>query len=488
MQASIHTTRVLPVDTSRIGDFMFASKASNWLDEWQFSLADSKDARNLAEAAKLLKTSNTPVAFPTETVYGLGADASRSEAVQGIYQAKQRPSDNPLIVHICSLSQLRGILRPTGTASHHAFQNGHQFAEIPSGTGTTITDRINEPGHDLADLIPSIYHPLITKFWPGPLTIILPNPPDSTLAPEVTAGLNTFGARMPDHPLALALIKLAGVPLAAPSANASTKPSPTAAEHVKEDLDGRIDVILDAGPCSVGVESTVVDGLSKPPAILRPGGISIEQLRQCKGWEDVVVGYKDAPEHGTKPKAPGMKYRHYSPKAKVVLYEAGSWPPSTEELLVRRGGSGTVGVIRTKNWMVNNLDEVHSNRPVNADNHDLSTHGFRSTSPLKLNQAAYGPHGSNTTHPSVPPTQMKPSDAEARLLGLKIRTTSEITDNTSVWDFPLGPDISDIARGIFSALRELDRKGVDTIFVEGISDTEGDLAAAVMNRLRKAAV
>ncbi len=491
METSSHATKVLPVDTSKIGRWRLPSNSNKRCVEWQLSLTDCQDGLNLVEAARLLQTSDTPVAFPTETVYGLGADATRSEAVRGIYKAKQRPSDNPLIVHFCSLRQLRSLLRPDGQALNHATRNGDFPARVSAvGRGMKPLDEVMQPKPDSDDPIPSIYHPLIAKFWPGPLTIILPNPPDSILAPEVTAGLNTFGARMPDNPLALALIRLAGVPLAAPSANASTKPSPTAADHVKEDLEGRIDVILDGGPCSVGVESTVVDGLSSPPAILRPGGVSIEQLRQCQGWEDVVVCYQHAPEQDTKPKAPGMKYRHYSPKAEVVLYEPGCPPPSTEELLVHRGDSGAVGIIRTKIWralVATDANGDHLIRFVMAGDHDFSVTRLRARSPPVPSLLAAGPHHPFATHPSTAETQMKPFNGEARRLNLNIATSSGVTVNVAVWDLPMGPDINNIARGVFSALRELDRKGVDIILVEGIPDTEGDLAAAVMNRLRKAA-
>lgn len=239
-------TQLLPVDANRIGRFTFRNVAGSLLEDWDLEAQqDTPDLRNLQLAAAKLRDENIPVAFPTETVYGLGADATRSAAVRGIFEAKQRPSDNPLIVHVCSLQQLRTLLKPFGRdgASEH------------SDTEPSLTK-------DTQDPIPDIYKPLINKFWPGPLTVILPTPSGSVLAPEVTAGLRTFGARMPGNLLALALIKLANVPLAAPSANASTKPSPTAAEHVKHDLDGRIELIIDGGPCDIGVESTVVDGLS----------------------------------------------------------------------------------------------------------------------------------------------------------------------------------------------------------------------------------
>ncbi|KAF2724253.1 translation factor [Polychaeton citri CBS 116435] len=393
-------TKVLPVDLTRIGKFSAFQPEHDFLDDVNIELDQTSiDAQHVRSAARQLQTSNVPVAFPTETVYGLGADATRGEAVRGIYKAKQRPADNPLIVHVASLQQLRAMLQPpeTGGSDHAA--------------DTTTTD----------DPIPSIYKAVIEKFWPGPLTILLPNPKNSLLAPEVTAGLSTFGARMPRHALALALIKLADRPIAAPSANASTKPSPTAAEHVAFDLDGRIETILDGGPCDVGVESTVVDGLSSPPLILRPGGVSLEQLRQCPGWENTEIGYKDTSEKDSRPRAPGMKYRHYSPKATVVLFEAGTALPTFTDIHNQAGSSGRIGIVRTKTWQIQHHE-------VSCDN-----------------------------------------------------------DKVGIEDMELGADTTDIARGIFSALRDLDRKEVDAIFVEGIDEHEGDVAAAVMNRLRKAA-
>ncbi|KAF2237378.1 translation factor, partial [Viridothelium virens] len=385
-------------------------------DDWEFKLDEELiDTHHLQSAAHSLKHSDVPVAFPTETVYGLGADATRSEAVKGIYKAKQRPVDNPLIVHISSLNQLRQLLRPSG---QRGIANGATF-----------------------DPIPDIYKPLIQKFWPGPLTILLPTPNDSRLAPEVTAGLKTFGARMPGSLLAMVLIKLAGVPLAAPSANASTKPSPTVAEHVKYDLDGRIDTILDGGPCDVGVESTVVDGLSTPPSILRPGGVSIEQLRQCVGWENVVIGYKDSSETGLAPKAPGMKYRHYSPKAQVVLYHANNPQPEWNKVIEEFGPRKSIGFINTKKW--NLPKEKMATTAIGSDRGESQS-----------NDAASSPV-----------------------------TSSE----SKVCVISLGRDTESIARGLFSALRDLDKRGAEMIFVEGIDEQEGATAAAVMNRLRKAA-
>ncbi|KAJ5684544.1 Threonylcarbamoyl-AMP synthase [Penicillium maclennaniae] len=382
------------------------SLAEWWADERK---NQTPEFHALEEAAQLLRSSDIPVAFPTETVYGLGADATRSAAVQGIYRAKQRPSDNPLIVHVDSLSMLNRLLNP----------------ENPVSPSATKTRRVS---------IPTIYNSLIDRFWPGPLTIILPNPSGSELAPEVTSNLTTFGVRMPASPLARLLIHATGRPLAAPSANASTKPSPTTAQHVYHDLHGRIELVLDGGPSGVGVESTVVDGLCGTPAILRPGGIGIEELRECAGWENVTLAYNDGTLDVKEiPRAPGMKYRHYSPKARVVLFEAGSNP---------------AGVTRH----------------VQNDLHDTAIHAHNIGIPVDA--------------------------AIENLLSftLPVQETGSPNRRTKLaYDYHLGSDTASIAHGLFAALRALDECDVDVIYVEGISDQDGDLAAAVMNRLRKAA-
>ncbi|CZT02975.1 hypothetical protein WAI453_012200 [Rhynchosporium graminicola] len=447
--------RILRVNTCHMGQFKDKTTLENWVLP-----ADMKDLAPLQEAARHLRDGVIPVGFPTETVYGLGADATRSEAVKGIYKAKGRPLDNPLIIHICDLTMLRSLIAPIGG------QDGDTGSKDP---------------------IPAIYKPLIEKFWPGPLTILLPNPKPSRLAPEVTAGLPTFGARMPDSPLALSLIHLAGVPLAAPSANASTKPSPTTAEHVRHDLQGKIEIILDGGPCLVGVESTVVDGLCKPPVVLRPGGVSIDRIRECEGWAGVVKGYKDASEEGSSsaPRAPGMKYKHYSPKAKVILYEA---TPrnfvqnglSDELILISRAQkkeiahlgyedltqSAKIGIINTKNWgewAYIDKERSDGRRRILIQNQRVLT----TSNSFSMNQGEIwveemGHQESGEGGPS--------SD------------NNKLADVISI---SLGKNTKDIAHGLFSALRELDLQGVDVVYVEGIKD-EGDIAAAVMNRLRKA--
>lgn len=231
----------------------------------------------LQEAAQLLKKGEA-VAFPTETVYGLGANALSSTAVEKIFQAKGRPSDNPLIVHIANQEELQ-----------------------------RLTTRIPAKAQQLMD-----------AFWPGPLTLILPK--GEGIAPEVTAGLDSVGVRMPDHPVALALLREAGVPIAAPSANRSGRPSPTTADHVEEDLQGKISGIVDGGATGVGVESTVLDVTQDPPMILRPGGLTKEAIEQ-------VIGPIEVDAHLTlpqdqQPRSPGMKYQHYAPKGEMWIVES----------------------------------------------------------------------------------------------------------------------------------------------------------------------
>jgi L-threonylcarbamoyladenylate synthase len=447
---SAYHTSVLPVDARKLGRLTAVPCPGDLLDELEIELDEnSEDAQNLRKAAGQLKSSDVAVAFPTETVYGLGGDATRSESVRSIFRAKQRPADNPLIVHFASLRQLRELLT----------------SAQPSVNGGTTSSSLNNS-------IPAIYHPLIKRFWPGPLTIILPSPISSPLASEVTAGLNTFGARMPRHALALALIQLAGVPVAAPSANASTKPSPTAAEHVAHDLDGRIETIIDGGPCEVGVESTVVDGLSDPPLILRPGGISLEHIRLCPGWENVQIGYKNVAETGSKPRAPGMKYRHYSPKATVVLYEAGMRPPALKEICQYIGPSRKIGLIRTRRWNVKTQDSEH---PMTIQDHKELSNGINGA--LRKQEQAPGFAGLLEAMNAI-------QEPRKSLVTHQLSTEAS---TISLLDIPLGANTAGIARGIFAALRELDLQDVDAIFVEGIDENEGETAAAIMNRLRKAA-
>ena len=238
---------------------------------------DSADDVKIEAAGNLLKEGKL-VAFPTETVYGLGANALDEEAAAGIYSAKGRPSDNPLIVHIADWDALGLIVK-----------------EIPPEAKL------------LAD-----------KFWPGPLTMIFKK--SDRVPYGTTGGLETVAVRMPSHPVAMKLIRAGGGYIAAPSANTSGRPSPTRAEHVKEDLDGRIDMILDGGEVNIGLESTIVDLSEGVPTILRPGYITKEMLEEVLGKVEVDQAIiRD--DSNIVPKAPGMKYRHYAPKADLVVVE-----------------------------------------------------------------------------------------------------------------------------------------------------------------------
>ena len=232
----------------------------------------------LEKGASLLREGQL-VAFPTETVYGLGANALDESAVASIFAAKGRPADNPLIVHVWSREQLDDICQVSDEAAK-----------------------------------------LMDAFWPGPLTILCPR--KETVPLTVTAGLPTVAVRMPGHPVALALLKASGVPVAAPSANRSGKPSPTAAAHVFEDMDGRIPLILDGGDCDVGVESTVLDVRDGKATILRPGGVTQAMLEEVLCMPVGIAGSVLRPlKEGETALSPGMRYKHYSPDGQVTLVE-----------------------------------------------------------------------------------------------------------------------------------------------------------------------
>lgn len=231
----------------------------------------------IKEAAALIKKGEL-VSFPTETVYGLGADAMNDQAVKNVYQAKGRPSDNPLIVHVASIGEV----------------------------------------YDYVENVPEVAETLMEHFWPGPLTLIF-EAKEGVFADTVTAGLNSVAIRMPKNEATLKLIKEAGVPLVGPSANTSGKPSPTTAMHVYHDLKGKIAGILDDGETGVGLESTVLDITDpKQPTILRPGGISKNELKNIVGQVFVDKHLVSSEET---PKAPGMKYKHYSPNEPVIIVE-----------------------------------------------------------------------------------------------------------------------------------------------------------------------
>lgn len=244
-----------------------------WVQIPDQSLESYLTMPELQQAAKLIQDGEL-VAFPTETVYGLGADATSEQAVQKIFQAKGRPSDNPLIVHFAEQWQVKEWV-------------------------TSITPLAAR---------------LMERFWPGPLTLVVHH--NGRLTQHVTAGLDTIAIRLPAHPVARALIKLAARPIAAPSANSSGRPSPTTAEHVWHDLAGRIAMLLDAGTAMVGVESTVLDVTGEQAVLLRPGGVTVEAIEQEVGRIVIDPGIQNST---IPPRSPGMKYRHYAPDGELLL-------------------------------------------------------------------------------------------------------------------------------------------------------------------------
>ncbi len=265
------------------------------------------DAEKIKYSAEVIKSGGL-VAFPTETVYGLGANGLDEKAVKKIFEAKGRPSDNPLILHIADRKQVFELAK-----------------DVPSNAGK-----------------------LMDSFWPGPLTMIFNKA--QNVPGVISAGLDTVALRMPSHPIALALIKESGVPIAAPSANTSGRPSPTNAKHVIEDLSGKIDVIIDAGNAKIGLESTVLDVTVDPPVVLRPGGITLKQIGDVIGHADIDPTLMTKAEGDFRPRSPGMKYKHYSPKADVIIVEGSPDRvlQKIKELVCMHSQKGkTVGVLAT---------------------------------------------------------------------------------------------------------------------------------------------
>ncbi|CCM04055.1 uncharacterized protein FIBRA_06214 [Fibroporia radiculosa] len=389
-----HATKVLRCDSSSIS---FSAS-----DEPRISCTDTQQA--IRRAAQLLNDLET-VAFPTETVYGLGAVALDSTAAARIFAAKGRPPDNPLIVHVSSVSMLHKLL-PEGYT------------------------------------IPLVYDILMRRFWPGALTLLFHTNP-SIVPSIVTANQPTVAIRMPSHPVARALIAVANAPIAAPSANSSGRPSPTRAEHVLRDLDGKVGLILDGGPCGVGLESTVVDGLHEDGNIrvLRPGGVTVEDIEDAMREEmggrgtvpQVLVHRRDFRDEAIEqaPTTPGMKYRHYSPAVPVVLLKT-SAPPSHE-------------------------------------------HAIDVASLLKSLQTR------------------TPSPQNPLRVGLLVPSDSPVISRMTAFDgiqwdlFALGSlsDPSTSAQRLFDGLLTLDAAGVDVILIEELREEREGLA--IMNRVNKAA-
>ncbi|MDR1766495.1 MAG: threonylcarbamoyl-AMP synthase [Lachnospiraceae bacterium] len=351
--------------------------------------AGGEDLAALREAGALIRR-GALVAFPTETVYGLGANAFDAEAAAKIYAAKGRPSDNPLIVHIGRMEDLPLV--------------------VEGGIGTCA--RI-----------------LMARFWPGPLTLIFPkNPqvPDAT-----TGGLATVAVRFPANEIARRLILEAGVPIAAPSANTSGRPSPTTVAHVIEDLDGKIDMILDGGEVGIGLESTIVDLTGDRPVLLRPGAVTAEMLEEAlRGALYPDTGSPGTESLGLHPKAPGMKYRHYAPRAQMYVVEECADIPGLARSAAESGKR--VGVLCTEET-AGEIDKTCGG-------------GFGTQSPNRLDRCM--------------------GKCIVKCIGKRA-------------------DLSTVAAGLFGALRDLDHLGVDVIYAESYP-REG-IGLAIMNRLVKAA-
>ena len=337
------------------------------------------------EAARILRGGGL-VAFPTETVYGLGANALDEEAARRIYAAKGRPSDNPLIAHIADEEGLAPLT-----------------AEIP----------------DMA-------RRLMKAFWPGPLTMIFKKSP--AVPYSTTGGLDTVAVRMPSDEAARRLIRTAGIPIAAPSANTSGRPSPTTAEHVAQDMTGRIEMILDGGPVGIGVESTIVDVSGPQPVLLRPGAVTMEMLEATAGPVAVDPAITGPMRADVKPKAPGMKYRHYAPSAELILVEEAAHTESREAV--------SEAVIAAINRLADEQSRLGKRVGI------LCTDETR-------NRYAQG-------------------DGSRMVRSLGRRSSAD-----------------SIARNLFAALREFDDLGADIIYSESFS--KDHLGQAIMNRLTKAA-
>ena len=358
----------------------------------RIKISDTKNINDeeLKEAAQILRDGGL-VAFPTETVYGLGGNALDEKAAGKIYAAKGRPSDNPLIAHVSCAAEV-----------------------------TPLVKYIPEAGKKLMD-----------AFWPGPLTIIFPK---SDIVPYgTTGGLDTVAVRMPVDPVANRLIALAGVPVAAPSANTSGRPSPTTADHVWQDLNGKIEMIIDGGPVGIGVESTIVDVSGDVPAVLRPGAITMEMLKDVLGEVTIDPAILGPMAEGVRPKAPGMKYKHYAPKADLTLVE----PANVAD--ARKTGEAVAMTQEQVEQMVKTVWKLAKEK-IDA--------------------------GCKVGIICTDESRLRYPQGEVRSIGARKSQES-------------------VAHNLYALLREFDDLKVDYIFSE--SFTQDHLGQAIMNRLSKAA-
>ena len=358
----------------------------------RIKISDTKNINDeeLKEAAQILRDGGL-VAFPTETVYGLGGNALDEKAAGKIYATKGRPSDNPLIAHVSCAAEV-----------------------------TPLVKYIPEAGKKLMD-----------AFWPGPLTIIFPK---SDIVPYgTTGGLDTVAVRMPVDPVANRLIALAGVPVAAPSANTSGRPSPTTADHVWQDLNGKIEMIIDGGPVGIGVESTIVDVSGDVPAVLRPGAITMEMLKDVLGEVTIDPAILGPMAEGVRPKAPGMKYKHYAPKADLTLVE----PANVAD--ARKTGEAVAMTQEQVEQMVKTVWKLAKEK-IDA--------------------------GCKVGIICTDESRLRYPQGEVRSIGARKSQES-------------------VAHNLYALLREFDDLKVDYIFSE--SFTQDHLGQAIMNRLSKAA-
>ncbi|MDQ6674558.1 MAG: L-threonylcarbamoyladenylate synthase [Chloroflexota bacterium] len=367
----------------------------------------ASDDAGIAAAAALLRGGGL-VAFPTETVYGLGADALASRAVRGIFQAKGRPADDPLIVHLAAADQLEHIAH----------------------------------GNDVAAR-------LAKRFWPGPLTLVLPKRPN--VPPEVTAGLPTVAVRVPAHAVAQALLRRSGLPLAAPSANLFGRPSPTRAAHVLQDLDGRIDAVLDGGPTTLGVESTIVDLSCTPPRLLRPGGLAAEEIESVLGQRLVRLSPTTSSEGPQS--APGLMSVHYAPRTPLTLI-VGSTPAARVRLQAEVAAAVTaghrVGVVALEEDVANGQWLARSGQRPAADGE----------SP--------GATGQSRVRGGQPSVGGRQSAVRVEVVGS--------------WSDPAAS-----AARLFEAIRALDAANLDVLFVRELADPSVGLGQALFDRVRRAA-
>ena len=396
-------------------------------------LRQASSAEVIQTAAKILQEGGL-VAFPTETVYGLGGNGLDSAACEKIYLAKGRPSDNPLILHISEIEEL---------------------------------DRI------VAEVSPQA-RALMDAFWPGPLTMIFKK--KDIVPAKATGGLDTVAIRMPDDPVANRLIALAGVPVAAPSANTSGRPSPTTADHVWQDMNGRIEMIIDGGPVGIGVESTIVDVSSAVPAVLRPGAITMEMLAEVLGEVSVDPAILGPLSADVRPKAPGMKYKHYAPKADLTLVEPGT---GTE----RESGAEQVTGAEQKTGAEQVTGAEQKNGAGQKTGAEQKTGADRNT-------GADPETGLDETQLQAMICKVRELSREKIEAGYKVGVicTDEsrgcYTDG-EVRSIGARKSQASVAHNLYALLREFDDLGVDYIFSE--SFPKDHLGQAIMNRLSKAA-